>query len=502
MSTAVVRSPEEFESQLRRYLFERSEEGRAVRVGEKETSEQAAIVARYSDLFSREQLAALREAEAAAADDAERLYRLRKTCEGGLIAAELAEREDELENAILAARVAWDGEEIPLRTAQAQLALLPAYADRERLGQLQLEVSAGFNDGRLELIDAWEELDAELSGQPDPVARNEEEKGVSLRELEAALVRAADASADAFAVLRDKWFDRLLGSDREPEPTQFHTAYMRRLSPFDSTYTKERAVEVCLDTLARLGFDLEQTRNIRLDLDDRPQKSPRACVIASDPPEVVHLITRAQGGLHDYQAFLHEAGHALHYGSVEPTLPYTFRRLARDHALTEIYSYICEAITREPGWHAEHFGEDARENAEATLFLEALLFRRYVGKLRFELGFWTRFHEDGGTPEGYAEQQRELTGLRYDPRNFLADMDAGFYSADYLRAWIRSAQLRHHLVEELGEDWWRDPRTGELLRSLFAEGTRPTSEEIAARLGFEPLDTGPLVAELAGSVEG
>jgi hypothetical protein len=33
---------------------------------------------------------------------------------------------------------------------------------------------------------------------------------------------------------------------------------------------------------------------------------------------------------------------------------------------------------------------------------------------------------------------------------------------------------------------------------LFTEGTRPTSEEVAARIGFEPLDTEPLVTELRG----
>ena len=91
---------------------ERSEEGRAS--GEKETSEQAAIVAKYASLFSRDQLDALREAEAAASgEERERLYRLRKTCEGGIVAAELAEREDALENAILAARVTWGGDEPP-----------------------------------------------------------------------------------------------------------------------------------------------------------------------------------------------------------------------------------------------------------------------------------------------------------------------------------------------------------------------------------------------------
>jgi hypothetical protein len=53
-----------FEQRLDAFLQDRSEEARAVRVGEKETSEQAAIVARYADLFTREQLDALREAEA------------------------------------------------------------------------------------------------------------------------------------------------------------------------------------------------------------------------------------------------------------------------------------------------------------------------------------------------------------------------------------------------------------------------------------------------------
>src|SRR3954470_11194865 len=103
MSATSVLSPTEFQSRLEKYLFERSEEGRAVRVGEKETSEQAEIVRRYADLFSRDQLAALWAAENdASGDDRELLYRLRKTCEGGLVAAELAEREDELENKLLA----------------------------------------------------------------------------------------------------------------------------------------------------------------------------------------------------------------------------------------------------------------------------------------------------------------------------------------------------------------------------------------------------------------
>src|SRR5919109_78301 len=490
-----------FEERLRAFLYERSEEARAVRVGEKETSEQAAIVARYAELFTREQHEELVRAEEAASggDERERLYRLREACAGGIVVRELAEESDRLENAILAERVEFAGESLPLRAAQAKVALLEDYGEREELGDLAGDASAGFNDDRYALLRRAEELDAELSGDPDPVRRSAARKRIDLHALAEALTDANERQAGAWQPLRERWLDRVLGPGREPEPASSHVAYLRRMSPLADLYAKERAVPIGLETLARIGFDLAADGRVRLDLDDRPQKSPRACVIASDPPRVVHLITRAQGGLHDYQGFLHEAGHALHYAGCDPSLPYTFRRLSRDHALTEIYSFLLESVTREPGWHAEHFGldrDEADDRADATQFLDVLLFRRYAAKLDYELDFWSDFENASAYADAYAQRQRAATGFRYRVDGYLADMDEDFYSADYLRAWVRTAQLRAHLREAVGPGWWAEPETGEILRGLFAEGTRPSSEEIAARIGFEPLDTGPLVGEL------
>jgi hypothetical protein len=405
---------------------------------------------------------------------------------------------DALENAILAARVDFDGEALPLRAAQAKLALLDEYSEREELGRLTGDESARFNDERYDLMQAGERLDSELSGETDPIRRNEARKQIDLHELAKVLSEAASEQRQQFAPLRERWIERVLGPEADGEPSSYHVAYLRRMSPLADVYTKERCVPVCLDSLTDLGFDLAADGRIHLDLDDRPQKNPRACVIASDPPQVVHLITRAQGGLHDYQGFLHEAGHALHYAGCDPTLPYTFRRLSRDHALTEIYSFLLESVTREPGWHAEYFGlsaDDAEDRAEATRFLDVLLFRRYAAKLEYELELWADFDHPATYASVYAERLRAATGFRYRSDAYLADMDDGFYSADYLRAWIRSAQLRSHLREGFGPDWWRTPAVGDFLRGLFAEGTRPSSEEIATRIGFEPLDTGPLVRE-------
>ena len=234
--------------------------------------------------------------------------------------------------------------------------------------------------------------------------------------------REASSSLDGpYETLGDEWLDRILGEGREAQPSSAHVAYVRRMSPLADTYTKERSVPVCVASLAALGFDLESEKGIRPDLDDRPQKNPRACVIASDPPRVVHLITRAQGGLSDYMAFLHEAGHALHYAGCDPTLPYTYRRLSRDHALTEIYSFLVESLTHEPGWHAEYFGLDAdaaADRAEATRFLDAFLFRRYAAKLAYELAFWSDFEHAEEYAGEYERLVSEASGFRY-PRDGL-----------------------------------------------------------------------------------
>ena len=303
-----------------------------------------------------------------------------------------------------------------MRNAQAKLAVLDAYDEREELGEIHADATATMNERRLDVARAAEKMRAELSGIADPVERSEDDKGISLRQLAEVLPDGSALVEDSFMEMRERWLDRILGAERPANPSAYHAAYVRRLSPLRDVYSKERATEVCLATLTELGFDLAGDKNIRTDLEDRPQKTPRPCVIPADPPTVVHLITRPQGGLPDYQGFLHEAGHALHYAGCDPDLPYTFRALSRDHALTEIYSFLVESITREPGWHERHFDlspAQAAENADATIFLHAFLFRRYVAKFLFEMDFWSRFPEDGGTSEGYAERLTEATGYVY-----------------------------------------------------------------------------------------
>ena len=300
--------------------------------------------------------------------------------------------------------------------------------------------------------------------------------------------------------MREQWLDRILGTEREAEPASYHVSYLRRMSPLADLYAKERCVPICLATLSSLGFDLAANDRIKLDLDDRPQKSPRACVIASDPPAVVHLITRAQGGLHDYQA-LPARGRARaalrrprSRAPVHVPAALARPRAHRDLLVPDRVDHARARLARAPFRPLGRRGRRARRGAR---FLEVLLFRRYAAKLAYELGVLGRLRE----------RERPRPDLRRQPpRRGRLPLPGGRLPRGHGRRLLLgrlSAGVDPHGAaagvpprRRSARTGGAAPETGELLQALFAEGTRPTSEEIADRIGYDPLDTAPLVEEL------
>jgi hypothetical protein len=62
--------------------------------------------------------------------------------------------------------------------------------------------------------------------------------------------------------------------------------------------------------------------------------------------------------------------------------------------------------------------------------------------------------------------------------DYLTDVDPGFYSSSYLRAWAFESLLRGFLLEEYGRTWFARPEAGSLLRDLWSEGQRLTADEL------------------------
>ncbi|HEY8367946.1 MAG TPA: hypothetical protein VIM86_01380, partial [Thermodesulfobacteriota bacterium] len=137
-------------------------------------------------------------------------------------------------------------------------------------------------------------------------------------------------------------------------------------------------------------------------------------------------------------------------------------------------------------------------------FERLYIVRRYGAKLAYEL----ELHADGGAAsapgsergrrlaERYREALHRAVGVDYPAENYLADVDPGFYSARYLRAWMFEAQLRDVLEERFDEDWFRNPRAGTFLAGLWAEGQPARLEALVERVGTGPLDLAPLARRI------
>jgi hypothetical protein len=240
-------------------------------------------------------------------------------------------------------------------------------------------------------------------------------------------------------------------------------------------------------TLSDLGIDLRAQENVELDLDDRPTKDPRAFCSPIEVPGRVVLVMKPQGGPDDWRALFHEAGHTEHFAHTDASLSPEERRLG-DNAVTEGWAMVLEYLTTDPVWLERRLDfprpyEFAAEGAVQLLWLV----RRYSAKLLYELEFHSAEDVTALRPR-YVELLGDATKVEPAATDYLGDIDDGFYASEYLRAWAFEAQLRAHLRERFGNAWFSRREAGSLLRELWAEGQKPTADELLHEVTGEKLE--------------
>src|SRR3954454_243000 len=102
-------------------------------------------------------------------------------------------------------------------------------------------------------------------------------------------------------------------------------------------------------TLADLGIQLKSQSSGTLDLDERPNKSPRAFCAPIEVPDRVILVIQPIGGPEDWRALFHEGGHTEPFAQTSRTLSMEEKRLG-DTAVTEGGAICVQHLTDEPAW--------------------------------------------------------------------------------------------------------------------------------------------------------
>jgi hypothetical protein len=234
-----------------------------------------------------------------------------------------------------------------------------------------------------------------------------------------------------------------------------------------------------------------------LDVEARPNKSPRAFCAAIRIPEEVRLVIAPIGGRDDFSALFHESGHTEHFAHVDPGLPFEFRCLG-DNSITECFAFLNQHWVDDPAWLERRLGIADPSTAVAYARADRLLYlRRYTGKLAYEM----ELHGPGGDVSAamagrYADLLGRALQLEWSPQTYLADVDPGFYSACYLRAWALETSLRAHFRERYGPAWFDSPEAGAELQSLWSQGQRSSPDELLAEIGRPPLRFDVLLEDL------
>jgi hypothetical protein len=460
------------------------------------------IYTRYAHLFTSGAVLELRSAFDAGIDGSEERRRLALLLDFAVegyvgeatkgLEAELASREAELV-------VELGGGTVGFRDVPVLQANEPD-ADRRRALELaRLELLDRELNGLYRELVEHQHAAATALGWPSYAAMCADCKHLDLAELHAQTEAFAAGSEEAYPRLLQPHLEQELGYGFERLQRSDLPRFFRAPGQ-DTHYPVGQLVPALRATLADLGIELDRQTGLTLDIETRSGKTPRAFCAPVRVPNEVYLVLAPHGGRDDFSVLFHEAGHAEHFSWVDPGLAFEFRCLG-DNAVTEGFAFLLQHLSEEPAWLRRHLG--VREPGELVAHAQSerlVYLRRYTAKLAYEL----ELHGPGGGPSPamagrYAELMTARVGARWTPQSYLADVDAGFYSACYLRAWAFEAQLRAHLVERFGPGWFAAAEAGALLRSLWSEGQRRSPGELLGELTGEELSFEPLLAELTAS---
>jgi hypothetical protein len=464
-----------------RFLAELDEEAYLHFAGLKETYDLAPIYERHERLTDLETALAL----GASLDGDRRRRELWKfACEGYLanFTSEEEERVAELE-ATLAATV--DGEEIPYRMLKPRLM---NEEDRDLRGRIE----AARNELTEEHLNALQLQAAQVVhreagrlGAPT-YADLYRSFGFSLDDLAEQCRRLLAETESLWEEAGDRFFRARLGLGLD-EVARWDVGRAWRGADWDAAFPPDRMLPALEVTLSDLGIDLRAQANVELDLEERPNKDPRAFCSPIEVPGRVVLVMKPQGGPDDWRTLFHEAGHTEHFAHTEASLSPEERRLG-DNAVTEGWAMLLEHLTIDPVWLERRLDfprpyEFAAEGATQLLWVV----RRYCAKLLYELEFHAADDPTAFRPR-YVELLSDATKVEPAAADYLGDIDDGFYALSYLRAWALEAQLRAYLRERFGNAWFTRREAGSLLRELWAEGQKPTADELLHEVSGEPLE--------------
>jgi len=355
---------------------------------------------------------------------------------------------------------------------------------------------------------------AKQSGYKDLLSYENHEFEIELFLIKENAQKILDSTRSVYESLLLQFLEETLGISRLDEFYQHDIGYFRKkFGTHEEDFPKEKALNICKDTLRMMGINMEKRKGVTIDDEDRKEKRWGVmCFDKNNPDDIIIFIRQPSGGYQYYYSILHEyGGHVNYHSAISPSLPFEsrYKLIARDGILDEGIARTMDSIRENKLWLSEVMKLD--DEKIERLMKENLFWD--IGGLRYysALGiFEIEALKDGLTTKELTKRfakslkQATLAQIRPEWKGYATKYEGDIIiNPYYLLAEMFSAQTRGWLRESHGTrkhnglDWFRNPETGKWLEEVFSLGFSVGADEILQRYGIaKKISPEPLLREI------
>jgi len=292
-------------------------------------------------------------------------------------------------------------------------------------------------------------------------------EGIAYDNLRNLLMKLGDDARDFFLTAAEHFAPEILGKKKVEYYDDFYTWRGRIYRPLNKYFEKMNPLKEIERLLTKLGFAIDK---IKVDSEDRENKSPSASCWGVQVPNDVRILFRRESPFSDFGSVFHEFGHGIHDVSANPK-DSVWKRYLVARGVAETFSTLIESVL-----DTELFLRDDLKLERNTVndvldrkhFMNLAFLTFYAANSIMKLEFWKKNY----TIEDAAKRWQELTKRFFieTPGNYwllhhiMPNYD--LYSPSYVIAAVRVAAIGERLAEDYGEKWWRNPKAGAFIRQL------------------------------------
>jgi len=280
-----------------------------------------------------------------------------------------------------------------------------------------------------------------------------------------------DGARKPFLAAADHYAPEILNKEAFEYNDDFYIARARIYSSLNKYFEKKNPLKVVGSFLSNWGFE-DDLAQIKVDSEDREKKSPSAFCFEVRIPIDVRVVYKHVSPFSDFTSIFHEFGHAIHGTSGNPDDPY-WKKYFIPMSVAETFSIFMEMLLQYPLFLQQELRlseEVTQEVIDRRHFINLFFLVFYSANAVMKLEFWKREYTSEQASSRFQELTKrffwEIPGDYWLLHHIMPDYD--LYTPSYLLGSIRAKEWINQMIDEYGEEFWKEPQAGTVFRDLAA----------------------------------